>query len=188
LHRHALKAHNLSAWGKAPGKRPSKHPSPEGAAEKGEKAMSQSLAKIIVHIVFSTKDRVRAITPTIEPELHSYIAGILKQLGCTPIRLGGTDDHVHILCALSKNHAPSKLTEEIKKSSSKWIKSKGPEFRSFYWQRGYGMFSVGQSGVGKAKRYIDTQKEHHRTLSFKDEFLRFLQKYGVEYNEQYLWD
>ena len=150
--------------------------------------MPQSLAKIIVHITFSTKNRMPCLSKDIQPDLHAYMAGILQQLDCKPIQIGGVEDHVHVLCLLSKNHAVCKIVEELKKGSSKWIKPKEPEFKDFHWQNGYGAFSVSQSKVAGTIDYIGNQTEHHRHVSFQDEFRQFLKRYDVEYDERYVWD
>jgi len=150
--------------------------------------MPQSLAKIIVHIVYSTKNRVPCLSKDIQPKLHAYMAGILQEWGCKPIQIGGVEDHVHILCLLSKNHVPCKVIEEVKKGSSKWIKTNGAEFRGFYWQRGYGILSVSESKIATARQYIVNQPNHHRTVSFKDEFRQFLKRYNIEHDERYVWD
>jgi REP element-mobilizing transposase RayT len=150
--------------------------------------MSQSLAKNILHLIFSTKNRQPLITPEIRPDLHSYIGGILRHWESPAILMNSVADHIHILFCLSKNHALKVLVEEVKKGSSKWIKTKGREFDQFYWQAGYGAFSVSQSGVTAVCRYIENQESHHRRLSFQDELRAFLRKYGIEYDERYVWD
>ncbi|MDZ7360012.1 MAG: IS200/IS605 family transposase [candidate division KSB1 bacterium] len=150
--------------------------------------MPQSLASVLVHIVFSTKHRQPLIKPEIEKELFSYMAAIFRQYDSPAITINGNDDHVHILCALSRKMALSDLLEEVKKSSSKWIKTKGAAYKNFYWQNGYGAFSIGQSGVEALKKYIATQKEHHRRKTFQDEFREFLKLYNIEYDERYVWD
>lgn len=150
--------------------------------------MPQSLSKVYLHIVFSTKNRQPLISSDIESELHKYIAGILKKINCSPIKINGTEDHVHILCLLSRTITMSKLLEEIKRGSSKWIKSKGEKFKKFYWQNGYGVFSVSQSNVRQVESYIEAQKEHHKRYSFKEEFIRLLKKYQIEYDERYVWE
>jgi len=150
--------------------------------------MPQSLASILVHIVFSTKHRQPLIKPEVEKELFSYMAGIFRQYESPASTINGTDDHVHILCSLSRKMALSDLLEEVKKSSSKWIKTKGAAYKNFYWQNGYGAFSIGQSGVEALKKYIATQKEHHRQKTFQDESREFLQLYNIEYDERYVWD
>ncbi|MFC1596430.1 IS200/IS605 family transposase [Planctomycetota bacterium] len=150
--------------------------------------MAQSLAKILVHIVFSTKGRQRFICEEIREELHAYLVGVLRNHDSPALLVNSVDDHVHILCRLSKNHAVRTIVEEVKKASSKWIKTKGEAFREFYWQSGYGAFSVSPSKVDSVKPYIADQKEHHRRMTFEEEFRKILQKHGIEYDERYVWD
>lgn len=149
--------------------------------------MGQSLVKNYIHIVFSTKNHKPMITPFYEEELHSYIGGVCKNLDCQPIKIGGYNDHVHILCMLSKKIALMKLIEEVKSHSSKWMKTKDESLKNFYWQDGYGTFSVNPSEVDTVVAYITNQHNHHRTLSFKEEFRAFLDKYKVDYDERYVW-
>jgi putative transposase len=148
----------------------------------------QSLSSILIHLVFSTKHREPFITTNIEPELHSYLAMILREFNSPAISINGTTNHVHVLFALSRTVTIADLVEEVKKRSSKWIKTKGIEYRNFQWQTGYGAFSIGQSTVEALKKYIAGQKEHHRHRSFEEEYLNFLEKYGVAYDEKYVWD
>src|SRR5262245_52267700 len=143
--------------------------------------MSQSLVRNLVHLIFSTKHRTPFLTPAVRPEVNSYLAGILREWDSPAILTGSVEDHVHILFSLSKNHALSKVVEEVKKGSSKWIKTKGKDFANFYWQNGYGAFSMSQSNVPAVQRYIATQEEHHRRVTFQDEFRAFLKKHDVEY-------
>jgi REP element-mobilizing transposase RayT len=150
--------------------------------------MPQSLTKLYVHIVFGTKHREPIIDKNIESELHNYLGGIVKVLDCVPIKIGGYFDHIHILCRLSKKITIIKLLEEIKASSSKWAKTKGNKYSNFYWQDGYGAFTVSPYEVGKISRYIENQHEHHRKKTFKEEYLEFLKKNEAEYDERYLWD
>ena len=150
--------------------------------------MPQSLTKIYLHIIFSTKYRRSLITDDVQTQLYPYMAGILKTYKSTPVLIGGMPDHVHILTTLSKNYATCKLIEEVKKSSSKWVKTLSPYLRAFQWQNGYGAFSIGQSQINAVTKYIERQKQHHRKMTFKEEFLKFLEKYQVEYDERYLWD
>jgi REP element-mobilizing transposase RayT len=150
--------------------------------------MGQSLAKNYVHIVFSTKHRQELIFPPVEEELHAYLGGICKKLECHPIKVGGYTNHVHILCMLSKKIALMKLLEEVKSHSSKWIKTKGEAYENFYWQDGYGAFSVNPTEIDVVVNYIANQKEHHRKKTFQDEYRAFLTKYEVEYDERYVWD
>ncbi|MFT3935839.1 MAG: IS200/IS605 family transposase [Chitinophagaceae bacterium] len=150
--------------------------------------MGQSLVKNYIHIVFSTKHRQQLIYPPVENELHSYIGGICNKLDCHVIKVGGYTDHIHILCMLSKKIALMKLLEEIKSHSSKWIKTKGPDYENFYWQDGYGAFSVNPSQVDVVINYIANQHAHHDKQNFQDEYRGFLKKYKVDYDERYVWD
>lgn len=150
--------------------------------------MSQSLARNYVHITFSTKYREHLIHDSVKNELFDYIGGVCKHLECNPIRVGGYTDHVHVLCLLSKNISLIFLMEEVKKNSSKWIKTKGNQFRNFYWQGGYGAFSVSPSKIDIVCNYINNQEEHHRKVTFQDEYRAFLKKYNIEYDERYVWD
>ncbi len=150
--------------------------------------MGQSLVKNYLHIVFSTKCRQNLIHPPVEAELHQYLGGTCKKLECPPLIVGGYTDHIHILCMLSKKIALMKLIEEVKSSSSKWIKTKAPEYANFYWQDGYGAFSVNHTGVDRVIRYIKNQKEHHRRKTFQDEYRKILKEYNIEYDERYVWD
>ncbi|RJP23665.1 MAG: IS200/IS605 family transposase [Candidatus Omnitrophota bacterium] len=150
--------------------------------------MPQSLSCVIIHIIFSTKDRYPFINDAIETDLYSYLAAILQQVKCPAILINGMPDHVHILCNLSRTISIAKLLEEVKKSSSKWIKTKGGIHQKFHWQAGYGVFSVSQTKVQSVKTYIQNQKDHHRTKTFQDEFREFLSANGVDYDEKYVWD
>ena len=150
--------------------------------------MSQSLAKIHLHIVFSTKNREPMIDKGIERELYDYMTSIGNELKCKVSKIRGTEDHVHIACCLTRTITIAALLEEIKRSSSKWIKTKGPQFKHFAWQEGYGVFSFGESQLQDVVRFINDQKEYHQMISFKDEFRKLLQKYNVDYDERYLWD
>ncbi len=151
--------------------------------------MPQSLSLVLVHVVFSTKHRAPLITENIEPELHAYIAKILYDECYSPaLIVGGDRDHLHILLALSRLWTVAKIVEIIKKRSSKWIKTKGEEFKAFQWQTGYGAFSVSRSGAEIVKNYIADQKEHHRRKSFQEEFRGFLRKHEIDFDEKYVWD
>jgi REP element-mobilizing transposase RayT len=138
--------------------------------------------------VFSTKHRESLIDHAIENELHNYLGGICKNLECQPIKVGGHTDHIHILCMLSKKIALVKLMEELKSHSSKWIKTKGEAYHKFYWQDGYGAFSVNPSEVEIVINYIANQKAHHHKRTFQDEYRAFLKKYKIDYDERYVWD
>ena len=142
----------------------------------------------MLHLVFSTKNRECWIDAGIRPGLHAYLAGACRAVGSEAYRVGGTDDHIHIACTLPRTITVSKLLEEIKKSSSAWMKTQGKDYVKFAWQAGYGAFSLGQSQISTLLIYIEGQEEHHRTRTFKEEFIEFLKRYGVEYDEKYLWD
>ncbi len=148
--------------------------------------MSQSLVKIYLHIIFSTKNREDLLPKAYLNEIHSYIAGVIKNNGCVPITVGGTSNHVHLLCEMSSNITVAELLRLTKASTSKWVKEKYGE-NDFAWQGGYAALSVSQSNADAVSHYISNQEQHHRKLSFKDEFLGFLKKYKINYNEEYLW-
>jgi len=150
--------------------------------------MPQSLAKNWMHLVFSTKHRERLISETIRPSLHAYIATVFKNLQCPVLAINSVEDHVHILFSLHRTVALSKVVEDVKKSSSKWIKSQSNDFSRFQWQAGYGAFSVSESNVPVVRQYIADQEQHHRKKTFQDELRSFLLKHHIEFDERYLWD
>ena len=148
--------------------------------------MGQSLSQLYVHLTFGTKNRYPFISEQIEPQLHSYMGGILKNKECPPLKINSVPDHVHILFRLSKNHALAKIVEVVKKESSKWMKTKG--ITGFTWQIGYGAFSVSSSKVETVINYISNQKQHHKTKTYKEEVEEFIKKYDlIEYDEKYFW-
>ena len=150
--------------------------------------MPQSLSNVYVHIVFSTKYREKTIDDLIKTSLFEYLGGICKGFECNPIRIGGHQDHIHILCQLSKKMTQVELLENVKKQSSKWIKTKDERYSNFYWQGGYGIFSVNPSEIDTVIEYIDQQEQHHSKRTFQEEFRAFLKKYKVDYDERYVWD
>jgi REP element-mobilizing transposase RayT len=150
--------------------------------------MPQSLSSILIHLIFSTKNREPLLSPEIDAELYPYIASIFKAMKSPALIIDGASDHLHTLFSLSRVVTIADLVEEVKTESSKWIKTKGQEFRNFHWQNGYGAFSISQSEVATVKRYIRRQKVHHRRVTFQDEYRRFLTAYEVEYDERYVWD
>ena len=150
--------------------------------------MPQSLAKNLIHLIYSTKNRERLLGEDIRDELHRYSAGILKEWDSPAILINSVEDHIHILFCLSKNHALCDVVEQVKKGSSKWLKTKGTAYKNFFWQAGYGAFSVSQSSVKSVMKYIETQDEHHRRNTFQDEFRAFLKRYEIPYDERYVWD
>jgi REP element-mobilizing transposase RayT len=150
--------------------------------------MSQSLVKNLIHLIFSTKHRERTISDAVRPRLHAYMAGIFDDLDSPAITINSVADHVHILFDLDKDTAIAKVVMEVKRGSSKWIKTQGTEFRRFYWQSGYGGFSISQSAVENVKTYIAEQDKRHRRKTFQEEFRGFLRRYEIDYDEKYVWD
>jgi REP element-mobilizing transposase RayT len=150
--------------------------------------MPQSLTKLCAHLVFSTKNREPYLDEEIRPRVHAYLATIVRNLDSPWVVVGGVADHVHILFDMGKLHAPVEFVERVKRESSKFAKTLGPRYKSFYWQRGYGIFSVGPANRDEAEAYVRNQEEHHRTRSYQEEFRAMLERYGVPYDEQYVWD
>jgi REP element-mobilizing transposase RayT len=151
--------------------------------------MPQSLAKILVHTVFSTKDRRPFLRDrALREELHRYLGGILANLECQPVIAGGVEDHVHLLCALSRTCTAADMVKEVKRGSSLWLKTRSADLADFAWQSGYGIFSVGFSQIEAVRKYISGQEEHHHEVSFQDEFRQLLKRYEIEFDERYVWD
>ena len=151
--------------------------------------MGQSLSQIYVHLTFGTKNRYPFIKKEVESELHAYIAGALKNYDSPALIINSMPDHIHILFRLSKNYTIARIAEEIKKQSSKWMKTILHGDKNFRWQNGYGAFSVSSSNVEVVKKYILNQKEHHKKRTFQDEVKEFVKQYEVEtYNESFFWD
>lgn len=151
--------------------------------------MPQSLSKILVHAVFSTKDRRPFLhDKSIRNELHSYIGGILTNLDCQPIIIGGVADHVHYLAALSRTITVADLIKETKRGSSPWLKTKSLDLRDFAWQNGYGVFSVSFSQLEQVRAYIHSREKHHAKLTFQDEFRQLLNRYEIPFDEKFVWD
>jgi REP element-mobilizing transposase RayT len=150
--------------------------------------MSQSLSKVILHVIFSTKDREPWLETDVRPRIHAYLATICRDLGSGFVHVSGVADHVHIVTTLPRTVSQAQLIEQIKKTSSKWMKALDPKYRGFFWQRGYGAFSVSASQVDDVLKYIDSQPEHHRTRSFQEEYRQLLRKHGVDFDERYVWD
>ncbi len=150
--------------------------------------MARSFHQNLAHIIFSTKNRRALITGDVEPELHAYLGGIIRELKGTALAINGVADHVHILAKTPKTIADSEVMRTLKANSSSWVKSKFPSLRDFAWQEGYGWFSVSRSNVDQVIGYIDGQKEHHRKVPFKEEFMTFLKRHEIEYDERFVWD
>lgn len=149
--------------------------------------MAQSLCKIYLHIIFHVKTTSPQIADEHLDRLHSYIGQLVNTTGCQVIRVGGIGDHVHILCMLSRNENVAHLVEEVKRNSSRWIKTIDARYEKFAWQGGYAVFSVSQSVVDKTIEYDGNQREHHKKQSFRDEYLAFLKSYNVDYDERYVF-
>ena len=151
--------------------------------------MPQSLVQIYVHIVFSTKDRKPFLRDkNVREKLHAYLAGACRNQNCPSLQVGGVEDHVHLLVRLGKTIEISTLIREIKKESSKWVKTEASDLTAFQWQSGYGAFSISPSHIDALIEYIKNQDEHHHKETFQEEFRRLCQKYGVEIDERYVWD
>ncbi len=150
--------------------------------------MPQSLARVLVHLVFSTKNRVPVLSPEIRAELHAYLSVVLNNDGCTSLRVGGIEDHVHLCFALSRTRTIAQVVENVKTSSSKWLKTKGATFADFHRQNGYGIFSVSQSHVDEVVNYILRQEEHHAGETFQQELRRLFDHEKIAYDERYVWD
>jgi len=151
--------------------------------------MSQALAKVIVHIVYSTKNREPWLKdPMVRSELYAYNATILKNVDSPAILINGVEDHLHLLCLLSRKFAIKDIIEESKTETSKWLKKQGAAYRGFHWQAGYGIFSISQSGMEQVKRYIAQQETHHRKMTFQDEFRKLCDRYELPLDERYVWD
>ena len=149
--------------------------------------MSQSLCKIYLHIVFHVKTSSPNINDADLKRVHSYIRRLVDSTGCFAIQVGGVGDHVHIVGSMSRKESVAHLVEEVKRKSSRWIKTTSMRYKDFAWQGGYGAFSVSQSVIDKTIEYVRNQRMHHQSLSFREEYLRFLELYRIEYNEQYLF-
>jgi putative transposase len=152
-------------------------------------AMAQSLSQVLLHVIFSTKDRQPFLRDLgLREEMHRYLAGILGNLKCQPLLIGGVADHVHLLFSFTRVKSIADVIKETKRCSSIWIKEQDPAMSHFEWQGGYGAFSIGYSQVKSVRAYISEQEEHHRKVTFQDEFRRFLKRYEIEYDERYVWD
>ncbi len=150
--------------------------------------MSQSFFELYAHVVFSTKNRERWLDTAIRDRVHAYLATVMRNGGCLYVHIGGVEDHVHLLAGLGKQVVLVDLVGRVKQESSKFVKTLGERYAGFYWQAGYSAFSVGPAHRDDVVRYLDRQAEHHRRRSFQEELRAFLDKYGVSYDERYMWD
>ena len=150
--------------------------------------MPQSLAKVYIHLVFSTKNREPVLPDEIRPGLHDYFGGTLNGLGCSPLEINSEPDHAHLLFVMTRTATLSDVVGQLKKSANDWLRARGSRFANFYWQGGYGAFSVSQSAVAGVREYIRNQRQHHQRVSFQDEFRAFLRRYEIAFDERYVWD
>jgi len=151
--------------------------------------MAQSLSRLWTHLIFSTKNRYPFLSDKVlRGEMHAYLAEMLRNQNCETRIVGGVEDHTHSLFALSRTLPIARVVKEVKRTSSGWIKEDWPKLAKFHWQGGYAAFSVSQSNLEDVVRYIENQEEHHKRVTFQDEYRAFLEAYGVEYNECYVWD
>ncbi len=150
--------------------------------------MPQSLSLVVVHLIFSTKDREAFLDALLRPKLHAYLSTVARNMDAECYRAGGMADHVHLALRLPRTISIADLVEELKTASSKWVKTQSSKLAGFSWQRGYACFSVGPNDLGSLCEYIDKQEEHHRVKTFQEEYRMFLKKYGVEHDEAYVWD
>ncbi len=150
--------------------------------------MSQSLAKNVLHLVFSTKGREPTLTDAVREPLQRYLTGILTDLDSPVLAINSVRDHVHVVFVLNKNRALADVVMEVKRGTSRWLKTQAPRFKGFGWQTGHGAFSVSQSSLAEVKAYVEDQAEHHRVKTFQEEFRAFLKRHGLQFDERYLWD
>lgn len=149
--------------------------------------MANTYTSLHYHIVFSTKNRGEYITPEIEQRVWAYLGGIARKHKMTALQVGGVEDHIHALVMAPPSYAPGQIAQFLKGDSSKWIHEEFPILRDFAWQDGYGAFTVSKSNLGAVIDYIQNQRAHHRKKTFQEEYLDFLQKHGIDYDERYVW-
>ena len=150
--------------------------------------MGGTFTNLLVHVTFSTKNRLPLIGSEIEGDLHKYMGGIIRKQGCTLFEVNGMNDHVHLLLKLKPSLALSDLIRDVKANSSKWVNEEKWKVHKFGWQDGFAAFSVSRSQIEKVAEYIRNQKEHHQGLDFKSELLGLLIKHEIEFDEEYLWN
>ena len=151
--------------------------------------MAQSLSRLWTHLIFSTKDRFPFLDDkVVRVEMHAYLSQMLRAHACETRIVGGVEDHVHALFALSRVQPVASVIKEVKRTSSTWIKQTSRKFEGFYWQGGYAAFSVSHSNLDAVTTYIENQEEHHKRVSFQDEYRAFLKMHAVEYDERFVWD
>jgi REP element-mobilizing transposase RayT len=157
-------------------------------APEGRKKLGHTSANVLVHFIFSTRQRTSLIHPDIEPDLHSYLGGIVREMGGAALAINGCSDHIHMLVRVPPVHSIAEVARVVKANSSRWVHERWPQHRRFGWQTGYGAFSVSESNVVAVTKYVAGQHEHHKKTSFQEEFVAFLKKNGIAYDEPYIWD
>jgi REP element-mobilizing transposase RayT len=150
--------------------------------------MAHSFSNELVHVIFGTKDRRPTITPDIRPRLWAYIGGIVQELGATPLITNGPDDHGHASIGLPPTLSLADVVRVVKTNSSKWVHEQSPANRAFGWQSGYSAFSVSQSSCDSVRAYIANQEEHHRHVTFQEEYITFLKRHGIQFDERYVFE
>jgi putative transposase len=150
--------------------------------------VAHTFTNLVVHIIYSTKDRHPHIDTDLRPRLFAYLGGVIRDIGGSPLIVNGTDDHTHQLISLPAARAVAEVVRLVKANSSKWVHETFPAKRGFAWQSGYGAFSVSQSNVDAVRQYIAEQEEHHRTVTFQEEYLAFLRRHGISFDERYVWE
>jgi putative transposase len=150
--------------------------------------MAHTFTSLLTHAIFSTKDRQLSINAELKPQLFAYMGGIVREYTGTALMVNGTADHVHLLLRLPPSVSIAEAMRLLKTNSSRWVHEKWPSRSTFGWQTGYGAFSVSQSNVSAVLRYIANQEEHHRKVSFQEEFIAYLQRHEIEYDERYIWE
>ncbi|HEX8912263.1 MAG TPA: IS200/IS605 family transposase [Humisphaera sp.] len=150
--------------------------------------MPQSFTSLLYHVIFSTKHREPLIDAELKPRLHAYLGGIVNDAEGRAVIVGGVEDHVHVLAYLPKTMTVPDALRTMKSKSSGWVHRTFPDRQAFAWQQGYAAFTVSLSVIEDVRRYIENQVEHHRTVSFQDEYRMFLRRHGLEWDEQYVWD
>ena len=150
--------------------------------------MPHTFTNLLVHSIFSTKERSPVINSDLKPRLFGYMGGIIRESKGTLIAANGPADHVHLLMLMPQDTALSDLMRVVKANSSRWVHQEWPGLRAFAWQVGYGAFSVSQSNTETVKQYIAEQEEHHRRVSFQEEFVAFLKRHGISYDERFIWE
>ena len=149
--------------------------------------MAHTFSNLLVHVIFSTKDRVASIRPEWRADLHAYLGGIVREIGGTASAINGTADHVHLLVSMPGKIAVAELVRVLKANSSRWVNREGKVKTGFAWQTGYAAYSVSQSNASAVARYIEAQENHHRRVSFQEEYLEFLKKNKIECDERFIW-